>query len=504
MRAPLLALLLAPSLAFGGDLGVIPADWNRLEVPLGEEEIVGLREMGFRLEPDGRVLDLELKALDAAGLARARQLFVATQRRQKLERLRAFLATQPQDAPLSPDARRQALQLADGELYAAVRRNEMTARGLSRMARMDLNAVARVFDGNSAAGGASVAVVAPETAPQNRPRFPYLTAAEQQLGERLQAAAVIQLSNYERGRLILSRLNGKDGRPDLPPILVDSIGSAAQYDAVRRVVIIDRQSAITELLVGVLPVDYAARRRELDRPDALAQALAANPDAISRLMAHNDVVVAHEFTHAWQDRRDPVWRRMRRGHIPQAVPFEYEEEANLEKNLYIHDVLRANPGARIDTQEVEDYRLMMLGYRAWRAKLHETYTGVPNSNVRGIGEISDALRARQDAVRNYPVQNDGERREQTKLLVGMQRGQQALTDLAAAHATRIQTLRSGPIAQAERDHNAIMARYYLEVAAAAPNSVARGAALDSARRFAEASTDAGLIERVQSELGRRR
>lgn len=503
MRALLLAALLAPSAALGGDLGDIPANWNRLEVPLGEEEVVGLRKLGFRLEPDGRVLDLELKVLDSAGLAEARRLLHASDRRQKLERLRAFLATQPQDTPLSAEARREAMLLADGRLYALVDRNELTAGALSRTARLDLNAVARVFDGNAARG--AVAVAAPDTAPANRPRFPYLTAAEQQAGEAMRAAAVTQLSRYERGRLILSRLNGRDGTPDLPPILVEDTGAgAAMYDPVRRAVVIDREAAVTELMVGVLPVDRAGRRRELARPDALAQALAANPDVARRLMEKNDVLVAHELTHAWQDRRDSVWRRMRKNHIPQAVPFEYEEEANLEKNLYIHDVLRSNPGTDIDPHELEDYRLLMTGYDDWLAQLRTTYDQKGAGMVRSLAEIRTALHARRDAVRSFPVSNARERRQQTALLLGLQRGEQALNDLETAHTTRIRASRSGPMAEAGRRHHSVMARHYLEVATRAPNSPDRITALDRARRYAEASGDAALIERVQSQMERNR
>lgn len=501
MRALLLAALLAPSAALGGDLGDIPANWNRLEVPLGEEEVVGLRKLGFRLEPDGRVLDLELKVLDSAGLAEARRLLHASDRRQKLERLRAFLATQPQDTPLSAEARREAMLLADGRLYALVDRNELTAGALSRMARLDINAVARVFDGNAARG--AVAVAAPDTAPANRPRFPYLTAAEQQAGEAMRAAAVTQLSRYERGRLILSRLNGRDGTPDLPPILVEDTGAgAAMYDPVRRAVVIDREAAVTELMVGVLPVDRAGRRRELARPDALAQALAANPDVARRLMEKNDVLVAHELTHAWQDRRDSIWRRMRKGHIPQAVPFEYEEEANLEKNLYIHDVLRANPRAEIDSQEVADYRRMMAGYNLWLARLRQTYD-VGRSNVRDLAEISDALRARRDTVRNAPAQTAKEQRQKAAMLIGMQRGERAIADLQTAHAARVQSTHSGSLAQAGREHHSIMVLYFLELATTGSESD-RSVALDNARRHADATGDAALIERVQSQMGTRR
>jgi hypothetical protein len=312
---------------------------------------------------------------------------------------------------------------------------------------------------------------------------------------------VIQLSNYERGRLILSRLNGKDGRPDLPPFLVEDTGTgAAKYDAIRRAVIVDRNAAITELMQGVLPVDRAGRRRELDRPDALAQALAANPDAISRLMAHNDVLVAHELTHAWQDRRDSIWRRMRRGHIPQAVPFEYEEEANLEKNLYIHDVVRGNPGAAIDPQELENYRSMLLDYSTWLRELRETYRADTDGSVADLSRIAALTRARRDAVQNIPTRSPEEQLQKARLIARITAGERAISELQAAHSTRIENLKSGDVARAGRESNPALARHFLAVGTALPVGPNRTAALNRALLFARASGDAALVEQVQSQM----
>ena len=57
------------------------------------------------------------------------------------------------------------------------------------------------------------------------------------------------------------------------------------------------------------------------------------PEAISAVVKDNDVVIVHELTHAWQDRRDPVFREMTRGNLPDTTPLEYEEEAYKTKKL---------------------------------------------------------------------------------------------------------------------------------------------------------------------------
>lgn len=499
MRALLLAAVLAPSPAFAA--GTEPVDWRALELPLEQAEIDGLRRLGLRLEGDGRVLDLERKALDAAGLEQARRELRAGERRMRLERLRSLLAAQPQDEPLSPAARREALGLADGELLARVTRNDRSVAALSRLASLDLSAASRVFDGSEGRGAVPVEAAGARPAP--RPRFPYQTTAEQRAGESLRAAAAAELSRLERGRLILSRLAGADGRPDLPPILVEAIGTAARYDGARRALVLDRDVVVAELLRGSPPADFAARRREYARPDGLARALAADPAAARRVLERQDVLVAHELVHAWQDRRDGLFRQMARGGVPRAVILEYEEEAFVEKNLYLHEKLKARPGVAVEPQEMTDYLSMMSRYEQWRAELFDTYRGFDPLSAT-IPKMRELQRQRLRDRRNAPAETPQAQAGKARDLLRLARGDRALSRVEEAHGARIEALRSGPIAAQTRELGLVLGRHYLRLSLSAPNAVERAVLLDKARRQAELSGDAALIEEVRSLMGPRR
>jgi hypothetical protein len=365
------------------------------------------------------------------------------------------------------------------------------------MAGLEGGGAPRAFDG----GGPGGAAVAPGVG--TRPEFPYNSIEAQRAGESIRAAAAARLSQVERGRLILSRLNGRDGTPALPPFLIGDAGTAtARYDVDRRAVLIDRDAAVTALLDGIPAADRAARRQALARPGALNAALAADPAAVRRLVDANDALFAHELTHAWQDRRDPLWREMRDGHVPPAVVFEYEEEANLEKNLYIDALLRADPGASVDPVELEDYRAMMRDYRQWRRELLNTYRGADGDMLKELSEVRALARSRIAELEAAPVRSDQEQRRNAESLRGMRRGARAIDGLATAHAVRIRELQSGSLLAAQRGSDRTLARHFLRVASAASSSVERSVALHKALDHARASGDAALIEQIQSALAR--
>ncbi len=485
-----------PTAAFAGDLGPTAADWRNPSMPLDENEILDLRKLGFRLEPDGRVLDLELKVLDEPGFAEARRLLNAGERRQRLERLRSLLAGQPQNQPLSADVLRQARGLALGPLYAELGRGH-TAGELRRLTEVDLSGVAAVFDGGSTLRTAP-AVVAPDVAPASRPHFPYLTMAEQRAGENMRAAAQAELSKLEHGKLILSRLPGRDGQPNLPPILVEAIGTPARYDANRRALVLDRQLVIDELMQGVLAIDRDARRREYDRPNGLAEALAANPDIARRVIAAQDVLIAHELVHAWQDRRDPLFRQMKRGSLPNALVLEYEEEAFVEKNLYLHEKLKKAPGAHVDATEMADYRAMIQGYSTWKRNLFQTYATADPTKASDLDHLRAMQERRLEEARSIVATTDEEQRKKAARMRRLTQSALSLQSVQTAHSDRIAALTRGDLATATAEHTKVMARHEFTLAINAGRESDRAAHLQRAERYAIASGDAALIREIQS------
>ncbi|MDX6770614.1 MAG: hypothetical protein SF051_13855 [Elusimicrobiota bacterium] len=502
MRALLLAAFLLPSTAAAGASDGTPALWTERQPPLEVAQIEGLRKLGFRLENDGVVMDLELEALDAAGLEQALRLLDAGESRLRLERLRHLLTAEPQDAPLSAVARERALLLATPEMAARLQDPRTTAGQLRAFAAMDLERVSAAFDGAASARGAP-AVVAPAGPGPSRPHFPYLTPEEQRAGENLRAAALARLSAVERGRLVVSRLNGPDGRPQLPPILVeDGGGSPARYDYIRRALVLDREIAITALLRDTLPVDRAARRRELARPNALAAALAADPDAAARITAEHDALIAHELTHAWQDRRDPLFRQMVRGTLPPALVLEYEEEAFVEKNLYIHDLLKTSPGSYVEPAELEDYQSMLRGYPVWRDELYERYQSVETARAADLNEIRALQQRRVDEAANAPAGTPAQVRARARRMERLQTGSDSLNRVQEAHARRLEALHAAEIPSALSDLNVVLARHYLARSASETNRIQRAVMLGRARSLAQSAGDAALLASIEAALSR--
>lgn len=498
MRALLLAALLLPSCAAAGEAEGTPALWNRRQPPLQEAQLEGLRKLGYRLEPDGIVMDSRLRTLGEAGLEEALRLLDAGETGLRLEHLRHLLAGEPQDRPLSAAARERALLLAGPGLSARLADPATTAGQLRAFAELDLSQVSAAFDGGAGRGGPGAVAAGPTAA---RPHLPYLTPAEQRAGESLRAAAAARLGALERGRLILSRLNGADGRPELPPILVEDIGgNPARYDYVRRALVLNRDLVVTALLANVPPADRDARRRELARPDALAAALAADPAAAARVAASNDVLLAHELTHAWQDRRDPLFRQMVRNQIPRALVLEYEEEAHVEKNLYLHELLRAAPGTYVEPDEMSDYQAMISRYDSWRNLMIRRYRSLNEASVADFEQLVGMQQQRLLEAQAAPEKTLRDQRVRAANIGRLNAGAAALNRVRNEHAIRMTNLGLNERSAVESGFASVMARHELHLALSATNFVLRSVSIGRARRFAQASGDEALQREIDSRF----
>ncbi len=497
MRALLLAALLFPSGAVASASDGTPAFWNRREPPLQDAQIEGLRKLGYRLDSDGVIMDPSLRTLNEAALTEALRLLDAGETGLRLEHLRLLLSGEPQDQPLSATVRERALILATPSLAARLADPATTAGQLRSLAELDLSKVSAAFDGGAGRSAPGVVATGPTAA---RPHFPYLTPEEQRVGESLRAAAATRLSALERGRLILSRLNGANGSPDLPPILFEDIGNPARYDYARRALVLDREIAVTALLHGVLPVDHGARRRELSRPNALVAALAANPDAVTRIANRHDVLIAHELTHAWQDRRDPLFRQMVRNQIPRALVLEYEEEAHVEKNAYLNELLQTMPGSYVEPEEYRDFQSMHLNYRAWLESLHEEYRSREIANAADLGELVGMQQQRLADVQAIPAPTPKEQRARAARIGRLSAGAAMLERVRAEHSARMAAFETNERAAISAGYARVMARHELQRALNAPNFIERSVSIARARRFAQASGDEALQREIDSHF----
>lgn len=473
------------------------ADWRRAGID--DRVKAGLTSLGWRFEEDGRALDPKTKA-PAAKPALDKAVLDLRQdaRRAALEALNVMLDPN-RPAELGDDTRKQLLaqDLPPG-LAAAVLDPNSDLSKTRAMAVAELNTVAAYFDGGRTMADrqAAASPVAAGT-PGPRADLPYYSVLERSVGEKLQASAAREIGRDPFGRTVLSRLDTR-GNPDLPPILIEDQGGGvvAQYDYRRRAVVLDREGVLTSVVGTVPPRQASALRASLSTRDALLAYLEAHPEAVAAVVKENDVVIVHELTHAWQDRRDPIFREMARGNIPDVQPLEYEEEAYKTKNLYLRSKLKNDPGSVRMNDDFADYVMMTHGVGSWKTSL---FLGLRDASPARAVDFKSAQAveaARIERARNRSVATSEEQQAKALDLLGLNRGQKELAKLEAAHAQRMAVLDpqiSGATAAAYKD----LGSYYLVQALAATRAPDRMTFLEKAGRYAKSSGDKALIEEVR-------
>ena len=497
MRILLLAGLLALAAPSGwaGTAAVAAeaADWRKLQLPDGARE--SLRGAGFRLEDDGRVLDPRTRLpLTPDQLNAQLVLMNLNTQRLALEKLNFALGKNPPD--------RAAAEGLKGDLPADVagaldaNKDLAAVRALSESS---LERIAAYFDASrtpqerrDAAGPVLAGTPGP------RVPLPYFDAGERALGDSLRAAAAAKLGADPVGRTILARLNGAGGKPDLPPILVEDLtGGPAEYDYRRRALVVDRMQLLSAAADGVAPKDRAALATSLASLKDLTAYLNAHPEAVKAFAAANDAVLAHELTHAWQDRREPVLREMARGNLPQALVTDYEIEAWTTKNLYIHSVLKHNPRAAVDSFELDDYRKMAENRTGWIAALRRTVEA-ETMNAMDIATVEEVQAARLRAARARPATTREEQEAKALDLAGMTRAQRELREAAVAQHERLSRLAAGGAAKVAAESPALLAAHYLAAAQAASGPVDFSVLIQKAGAYADKTGDAALIAKVRA------
>ncbi len=479
--SPLLlaASLLAAAPARAADARA--ADWRRAGLSDAMKE--ALRGERLRLEDDGRVRDA------GTNLALTRdQLFEMISRikfgtqRLALERLDLILSR----GSLGP-AGRAAAEALKPNLPEDVARSldEYASLGkLRRTTAAGMSRIADYFDGARSFPGR----VRPSWA--NAPRS-YSDESGSALGRRLRGAVVKRLAADPVGRRVLARLAGADGKPALPPIVVEDASDPAQYDYRRRVLIVDGAAALASVTSGVPPKDRAALATMISAPPALTAYLNVHPEAVASLIASNDALLVHELMHAWQDRRDPVMREMARGGLPLALIVDYEVEAWTTKNLYIASRLKNSPGVPVDINELRDYRRMLEDPARWAVELRRRYAAAA-PNAMDLDDLQEMQRRRIAFIR--------ERTARAANVRAMTRARRTLEASAAAISTRLAAL-AAEAGRAAKSAEGPLAEHYLALALDAPRRVDCSALIETAERYAGRSGDAELLGKVRSHKG---
>ncbi len=470
------------------------ADWRQAQLP---DPIQGaLRGAGYGLEDDGKVLDPKTHdPITADQLSDALTKINLATEQLSLEQLRLLLA---KGAPSPDDAAALKGNLPD-EVAKALDAKASVA-DLRAITDKNLAQIASYFDGaRTAAERAENASPVRAGAPGPRVPLPYFSESEKRLGDGMRAAAAAQLNKDPFGKnVVLARLDGPNGKPSLPPIVVETLeGSPAEYDYRRRALIVDSQSLADSITAGVAPKDRGPLEASFNRSrQALLDYANAHPEALAAFAASNDVLLAHELTHAWQDRRDPVMQEMSRGTLPPAVVIDYEEEAWITKNLYLQSKLKNEPASVADDAELADYRKMEADPAGWLRDLRTTYAGAA-SNAFDLATARSIQEQRLALERARTVTTGAEQTAKAQDLAAMTRAQNELTATGAVERARVEKL----LASAQKSgaaSPALLAGYYLRYALASPSPIDFSVRIQTAEQYAVKSGDAALLAKVRA------
>lgn len=476
-----------------------PADWRR---DVTDERVkAALLSKGWRLEDDGKALDPKTKApVSKAVLDKAVLDLTQDARRAALEAVNlAYANGVPTDPVAKANLKNLASELPPG-LAAAVLDPNSDAAKVRSLAGAELDKVAAYFDGGrtlSDSRDAAQPVAAVPLGP--RANLPYYTTMEQAAGEKLRAAASKEIGRDPFGRTVLSRLNDPaTGTTSLPALLIEDQqpGVVAQYDYNRKAVVLDRESVLASVVGTVPPQKRIALRQSLTKRADLLKYLDAHPEAVDAVAKDHDVLMVHELTHAWQDRRDPIFREMARGNLPNSQPLEYEEEAWITKNNYIRSKMQNDPASVRMDDDFKDFVSMSHGIGSWREALRERLSKDSPSRALSIKSITEIQADRAARVANRAVTTSAEQQAKALDLAAMTRAQRELGELSSAHAARMAPIKK----DAERfasDRSTPLGKFYLGRALTAENAIDRSVLLDQAERYAKASGNAKLIEEVR-------
>lgn len=504
MRPLCLAVLLlaAPSARAQVPPPAAAADWRKAS--LSEPMQDALRGAGYGLQDDGRVLDPKSRRpLTDGQLSEALKRIDLTARRLALERLRLVLAREPMT-----DADRAAAAALKGNLPDDVAKALDANAGLADLRALtdrDLASVTAYFDGSrTAAERAENATPVLEGAPGPRAPLPYFDPAEQKLGDALRAEAAARLAKDPVGREILARLDGPGGKPDLPPIVVEPLsgGDGARYDYRRRALVLSQDALVAAATAAVPPKERGALEKTLSSRTALIAYLNAHPKAVAQAAAANDVLLAHELTHAWQDRREPLMQEMSRGTLPAAVVIDYEEEAWLIKNRYLGSKLARDPASVADDGELDDYRQMAQDPSLWVQNLRDNY-GAAASNAMDLSETGAIQRHRLELARARAVSSSADQKDKALDLEALGRADKELTAADAAERERILSLLDGA-RKGQAASAAALAGYYLQSALSATGNPDFMVRIGQAEAYAARSGDAALLAKVRAARKNRR
>jgi hypothetical protein len=239
----------------------------------------------------------------------------------------------------------------------------------------------KTFDGGGGgtASGAVTAGAPATTAPPATPEARFAAAFTGGIEK--------TLATTETGTRVLDRLNASDGTRRLPTVAIVDLGGGsvpALFDrwAADPAMQLDRKHVADAALEAVPAADREKLARRWKDPAKLAAALADDPALMASVVSHFDATVVHEYTHAWQLKRD---RPLDLAAYGNKEPIEWEVEAYREQMRYYHEkLMRDASAATADWSDTQTYQMLLGGYDAFRDWIVALYAGQANGSFEKL------------------------------------------------------------------------------------------------------------------------
>lgn len=292
---------------------------------------------------------------------------------------------------------------------------------------------------------------------------------EERLAAALSKDLMARFSTHEAGREILERFRDKDGVVRLPVVHVlklsqrpDDPGygmAAAIQDSSNGSVIVNHWVAARIAVAAAPPERRAALAREFADAAKLNARLLKDPALRRKVLKGVEIMVAHEFVHAWQHRRSRYDVEVMRGNIPGSILLENEQEAYREQYRYFHSLLKAHPADAVALPEMFGYRSAISDYEGYRAQITHTYMGTfaGSSDYRTVAQVQEDRRAMALRLRGESLKQWG--RQGLKLL-GYERGDKALLEARAVDDRRANDFLNKELPRMQAESGGLILRAY--------------------------------------------
>ncbi|MBI3553065.1 MAG: hypothetical protein HY077_11170 [Elusimicrobia bacterium] len=491
---------------------VSPYDFHKVPVP--DEERSQLTIEGCRFdEESGHILILDDKTKAKVPLPKLTLEFFQKQSRlaaghEILERMSLLLSQQPSDKPLPDEVKAQLKSMLERSPGAAVPEALVKAINAPGAAVPEARALVekaytdstRFFDGQQTLGEHFKSAM-PVLPGWNKPHKPaqFFDDNERRLGNALRASAQEHFARSPIGQELLDHFKDKHGKVKLPPFLVLDIDErmGAVYNQTNKTVVVNQRYVVDGLTAHLPERERDALRLELKDSKKFAAYLLAHPEAREAFLKQQDVTIFHELTHAWQDRRERLFDEMGRGNTPAVIHLEYEHEAFIQENRYMHWKVLHDPASAKDDPMLPSYMEMLSDFDKFRDGVTQQYYQLFPKNAATLATVNDLQKERVSAARRLMGESLHAGLVEMLRLFGMARGSSQIKRVESSSRKRMEAFLKDEYPRMQEEGRRGIVEVYLLNAQDDKTAIERDSDLLTAEEWAKATQDEKLIERVR-------